>query len=60
MPHPTLCFPLQSFMQANINFELEKLRIELRHARGIYAVARSETFDASRKVSMSKCIGFFL
>ncbi|XP_011028465.1 PREDICTED: U-box domain-containing protein 35-like isoform X2 [Populus euphratica] len=37
--------------QANINFELEKLRIELRHARGIYAVAQSETLDASRKLN---------
>lgn len=37
--------------QANINFELEKLRVELRHARGMYAVAQSETFDASRKLN---------
>lgn len=37
--------------QANINFELEKLRIELRHIRGMYAVAQSETFDASRKLN---------
>ena len=47
-------------MQENINFELEKLRIELRHAQGVNAVAQSETIDASRKVSISKCIGFFL
>lgn len=38
--------------QVNINFELEKLRIELRHARGMYAVAQSETIDASRKLNI--------
>ncbi|KAJ4840361.1 hypothetical protein Tsubulata_007633 [Turnera subulata] len=37
--------------QVNINFELEKLRIELRHVRGIYAVAQSEAIDASRKLN---------
>ncbi|KAK3033243.1 hypothetical protein RJ639_033123 [Escallonia herrerae] len=37
--------------QVNINFELEKLRIELRHIRGMYAMAESETIDASRKVN---------
>ncbi|KAK3026438.1 hypothetical protein RJ639_041450 [Escallonia herrerae] len=37
--------------QVNINFELEKLRIELRHIRGMYAIAESETIDASRKVN---------
>ncbi|XP_050385376.1 U-box domain-containing protein 35-like [Argentina anserina] len=37
--------------QVNINLELEKLRIELRHVKGMYAVAQSETFDASRKIS---------
>uniref|UniRef100_A0A5B6YJP8 RING-type E3 ubiquitin transferase n=1 Tax=Davidia involucrata TaxID=16924 RepID=A0A5B6YJP8_DAVIN len=36
--------------QANINFELEKLRIELRHIRGMHAIAQSETIDASRKL----------
>ncbi|KAJ6395018.1 hypothetical protein OIU77_024099 [Salix suchowensis] len=36
--------------QENINFELEKLRIELRHAQGVNAVAKSETIDASRKL----------
>ncbi|KAK6131825.1 hypothetical protein DH2020_034443 [Rehmannia glutinosa] len=34
---------------ANINFELEKLRIELRHIRGMYAMTQGETIDASRK-----------
>ncbi|XP_021686952.2 U-box domain-containing protein 35 isoform X2 [Hevea brasiliensis] len=37
--------------QAVINFELEKLRIELRHVRGIYAMAQSEAIDASRKLN---------
>ncbi|GMP23974.1 hypothetical protein CsSME_00001395 [Camellia sinensis var. sinensis] len=37
--------------QVNVNFELEKLRIELRHIRGMYAIAQSETIDASRKVN---------
>ncbi|GAV75702.1 Pkinase domain-containing protein/Usp domain-containing protein/U-box domain-containing protein [Cephalotus follicularis] len=42
--------------QANMNFELEKLRIELRHVRGMYAIAQSETIDASRKLSnLNKC-----
>ncbi|KAF5731047.1 U-box domain-containing protein 35-like [Tripterygium wilfordii] len=37
--------------QVDINFELEKLRIELRHVRGMYAVAQRETLDASRKIN---------
>ncbi|CAL9008439.1 unnamed protein product [Prunus brigantina] len=37
--------------QANINLELEKLRIELRHVKGMYAMAQSETIDASRKIN---------
>nr|GMC61869.1 U-box domain-containing protein 35-like [Ipomoea batatas] len=37
--------------QVNINFELEKLRIELRHIRGMYAMAQTEAVDASRKIS---------
>ncbi|XP_004307786.1 PREDICTED: U-box domain-containing protein 35-like [Fragaria vesca subsp. vesca] len=36
--------------QVNINLELEKLRIELRHVKGMYAMAQSETIDASRKI----------
>ncbi|KAM1141833.1 hypothetical protein EV1_041353 [Malus domestica] len=36
--------------QATFNLELEKLRIELRHAKGMYAMAQSETMDASRKI----------
>ncbi|XVF08510.1 hypothetical protein REPUB_Repub07fG0009300 [Reevesia pubescens] len=42
--------------QVNINFEVEKLRTELRHVRGMYAIARSETIDASRKFNtLRKC-----
>ncbi|OWM79435.1 hypothetical protein CDL15_Pgr022847 [Punica granatum] len=33
----------------NINFELEKLRVELRHVRGMHAIAQTEAMDASRK-----------
>ncbi|GLT39851.1 hypothetical protein SLA2020_140180 [Shorea laevis] len=36
--------------QVEINSELEKLRIRLRHVRGLYAIAQSETIDASRKL----------
>jgi len=38
------------FCQAKFNLELEKLRIELRHAQGLHAVAQSEKIEASRKV----------
>ncbi|KAL7613409.1 hypothetical protein Lser_V15G09182 [Lactuca serriola] len=34
----------------NVDFELEKLRVELRHVRGMYAIAQNESFDASRKL----------
>lgn len=44
------------FGQENFNFELEKLRNELRHVQGMYSLARSETFDASLKVN----VGFLL
>ncbi|CAI8595827.1 unnamed protein product [Vicia faba] len=37
--------------QENFNLELEKLRIELRHAQGMHAVAQTENIDASRKLS---------
>ncbi|KAF8008710.1 hypothetical protein BT93_K2384 [Corymbia citriodora subsp. variegata] len=40
--------------QANLNFELEKLRIELSHVRGMYEMARSETVDASQKLNNLK------
>lgn len=39
-------------LQVYINLELEKLRIELRHVKGMYAMAQSETIDASRKVGV--------
>ncbi|XP_028804840.1 U-box domain-containing protein 35 isoform X2 [Neltuma alba] len=37
--------------QENINLELEKLRIELRHAQGMHAIAQNENIDASRKLN---------
>lgn len=37
--------------EEDINFELEKLRTELRHTRGMYAVAQTEVIDASRKIN---------
>lgn len=37
--------------QENFNLELEKLRIELRHAQGMHAVAQTENIDASRKLN---------
>lgn len=40
------------FVQVNVSFELEKLKIELRHIQGMYALAQSETMDASRKVNL--------
>lgn len=36
--------------QMNKDFELEKLKIELRHIKGMYEVAQSEVIDASKKV----------
>ncbi|XP_020873273.1 U-box domain-containing protein 35 isoform X2 [Arabidopsis lyrata subsp. lyrata] len=36
--------------QVNLNFEVEKLRAELRHVQEMYAMAQTETFDASRKL----------
>lgn len=35
----------------HINFELEKIRIELRHVKGMYAMAQSEATDASEKLN---------
>lgn len=37
--------------QIDTNIELERLKIDLRHARGLYAIARSETIDAARKLT---------
>lgn len=48
--YPRLLTPFNLLMQTDINFELEKLRAELRHTRGMYAVAQTEVLDASRKV----------
>lgn len=45
--------------QENISFELEKLRTELRHARGMYAIAQSETIDASLKVNVCFLLLFY-
>ncbi|MCL7048422.1 hypothetical protein MKW94_028750 [Papaver nudicaule] len=36
--------------QVDINFELERLRVEIRHVRGMFAVAQSETINASRQL----------
>ncbi|KAK6132118.1 hypothetical protein DH2020_034143 [Rehmannia glutinosa] len=37
--------------QVNINYELQKLRKELRHVQGMYAKAQTEAIDASRKLN---------
>nr|DAD47154.1 TPA_asm: hypothetical protein HUJ06_017091 [Nelumbo nucifera] len=37
--------------QVDINFELERLRIELRHVRGMYAMAQNEILDASWRLN---------
>ncbi|XP_058721929.1 U-box domain-containing protein 35-like [Vicia villosa] len=37
--------------QENLNLELQKLRIELRHAQGMHAVAQSENTDASQMLN---------
>ncbi|KAL2543391.1 U-box domain-containing protein 35 [Abeliophyllum distichum] len=37
--------------QDNVNFELEKLRTELRHIRGMYVMAQSEAIDTSMKLN---------
>ncbi|KDO45279.1 hypothetical protein CISIN_1g003576mg [Citrus sinensis] len=47
-----LPYDSSSESQVDVNFELEKLRIELRHVRGMYAIAQNEANDASRKVSL--------
>ncbi|XP_022994985.1 U-box domain-containing protein 35-like isoform X6 [Cucurbita maxima] len=38
--------------QADVNFELEKLRIELRHAREMNAISQQETANASLKLEI--------
>lgn len=47
-------------LQMNKDFELEKLKIELRHIKGMYAVAQSEVIDASKKVHICYNIWAFL
>ncbi|CAI9091988.1 OLC1v1027114C4 [Oldenlandia corymbosa var. corymbosa] len=42
---------LSSASQINMDFELDKLRIELKHLRQMYAMAQSEAIDASRKLN---------
>ncbi|KAJ4894770.1 U-box domain-containing protein 51 [Raphanus sativus] len=42
--------PTSSSSQVSKDFELEKLKIELRHIKGMYAAAQGEVMDASRKV----------
>ncbi|CAN4097237.1 unnamed protein product [Withania somnifera] len=37
--------------QVSINYDLERLRIELRHIQGMYAIAQTEAIDASRKLN---------
>ncbi|XP_058084702.1 U-box domain-containing protein 35-like isoform X2 [Magnolia sinica] len=37
--------------QVDISFELERLRIELRHVRGMYTMAQNEKTDAARQVN---------
>ncbi|KAJ4956779.1 hypothetical protein NE237_013562 [Protea cynaroides] len=37
--------------QFDINFELERLRIELRHAKGMYAMAQQEKIEACLKLN---------
>ncbi|XP_051142983.1 U-box domain-containing protein 35-like isoform X2 [Andrographis paniculata] len=42
---------ISSENQVNVDFEVERLRTELRHIRGMYAMAQTEATDASRKLS---------
>ncbi|KAJ0228708.1 U box domain-containing protein [Hirschfeldia incana] len=37
--------------QANLTFEIEKLRAELKHVQEMYAMAQTETVDASQKLT---------
>ncbi|XP_050882669.1 U-box domain-containing protein 35 isoform X2 [Lathyrus oleraceus] len=48
---PQVTNPRSPNRQENINLELQKLRIELRHAQGMHAVAQSENTDASQKLN---------
>ncbi|XP_031483071.1 U-box domain-containing protein 35-like isoform X1 [Nymphaea colorata] len=42
---------VSSTAQLDLNLELEKLRIELRHAQSLFSVAQEEVADASQKVT---------
>ncbi|KAL8210815.1 hypothetical protein R6Q57_005252 [Mikania cordata] len=42
---------LSEVQDNTVSLELEKLRLELRHIRGMYAIAQSESLDASRKLN---------
>lgn len=37
-------------VQVDLNFELERLRLELKHVKGMYTVAQTEKMEASRQV----------
>ncbi|KAF5178076.1 U-box domain-containing protein kinase family protein, partial [Thalictrum thalictroides] len=37
--------------KVDLDFELEKLKIEIRHARGMYAIAQSEKVNAARQLN---------
>ncbi|KAL8160302.1 hypothetical protein V2J09_001839 [Rumex salicifolius] len=43
--------PCSPQSQTNNGSELERLRMELRHVRGMYTIAQSETVDATRKLN---------
>uniref|UniRef100_A0A803KT77 RING-type E3 ubiquitin transferase n=1 Tax=Chenopodium quinoa TaxID=63459 RepID=A0A803KT77_CHEQI len=42
--------PASSVTQGNVNLELEKMKIELRHIRGMYSIAQTEAIDATRRL----------
>lgn len=39
-------------MQVDLNAELERLRIELKHVQNLCEVAQNESIDASQRVSV--------
>ena len=41
---------LDLIVQVNLSFEIEKLRAELKHVQEMYAMAQTETVDASEEV----------
>jgi hypothetical protein len=42
-------------MQDDVNAELEKLRLELRHKQGAYKLVQDESVDASHQASQWYC-----